>query len=128
MDPVIAASTSEPKSVHDEEPRDANGVRIDPIDHPTGVFKNPPFSLFWQDRWIQLTILVAVIAYAISTQLVHRVAGYNTFWDGWEYNIAFTLPIIPMLRRSRRSPDQRVAWRLLALGVVLNTVATLVYK
>ena len=61
------------------------------------------------------------------TQLVHRVAGYNTFWDGWEYNIAFTLPVIPMLRRSRRSPDQRVAWRLLALGVVLNTVATLVY-
>jgi diguanylate cyclase (GGDEF)-like protein len=125
---MIAAPT--PDSVSASNDAHVNGaptVQIEPVEHPEGVFKNPPFSLFWQDRWIQLAILATVVAYALSTQPVHRVAGYNTFWDGWEYNIAFTLPIIPMLRRANRSQSQRVAWRLLALGVVLNTAATLVY-
>jgi len=122
-----STSTSAPRAPDETESTSSHSVEIESNESPTGVFERPPFSLFWQDRWIQLVILTAVVAYAVSTQLVHRVGGYNTFWDGWEYNIAFTLPVIPMLRRARRSKPQRIAWRLLALGVVLNTVATLVY-
>ena len=85
------------------------------------------WTIFGDDIWLQIITGTFVVAYAISTLVVHRHDGYNTFWDGWEYNIAFSLPIIAMWRRSRRTPETGLAWQLLALGVALNTVATLVY-
>lgn len=53
--------------------------------------------------------------------------GYSTFWDGWIEDVAFALPIIPMVLRARRSPSVRTAWLFNAAGVALNLVAKLVY-
>ena len=69
-----------------------------------------------------------VIAYGVSTLVVHRPpSGYNTFWDGWVENIASVLPAIPVLLRARRSPELRWAWLAMAAGIVLYTMADLVY-
>jgi diguanylate cyclase (GGDEF)-like protein len=78
--------------------------------------------------WLQGLIAVTMVAYGVSTLVVHRPAsGYNTFWDGWVQNIASALPAIPLLVRARRSPELRSAWLTMAAGVVLYTLADLVY-
>jgi diguanylate cyclase (GGDEF)-like protein len=78
--------------------------------------------------WLQIGIAAIVIAYGVSTLVVRRPAsGYNTFWDGWVQNIASALPAIPLLLRARRSPRLRSAWLAMAAGVVLYTLADLVY-
>jgi diguanylate cyclase (GGDEF)-like protein len=77
---------------------------------------------------LQLFILALVIAYGMSTIVVHRPpSGYNTIWDGWVYNIAQTLPVIPVLLHVRRSREQRSAWLAIAVGITLITVGNLVY-
>jgi diguanylate cyclase (GGDEF)-like protein len=71
---------------------------------------------------------VIVLAYGVSTLIVRRPpSGYNTFWDGWVQNIASALPVIPLLLRARRSPQLRWAWLAMAAGVLLYTLANLVY-
>ena len=61
-----------------------------------------------REWWLQGTIAVAVIAFAVSTFVVHRPSsGYNTIWDGWVYNIAQMLPVIPVLMRVRRTAELR---------------------
>ena len=78
--------------------------------------------------WLQGLIAVTVVAYGVSTLVVHRLAsGYNTFWDGWVQNIAGALPVIPLLLRARRSRELRSAWLAMAGGVMLYTLADLVY-
>ena len=78
--------------------------------------------------WLQGLIAVTVIAYGVSTLVVHRPpSGYNTFWDGWVENIASALPAIPLLLRARRSAELRTAWLAMAAGVMLYTIADLVY-
>jgi diguanylate cyclase (GGDEF)-like protein len=77
---------------------------------------------------MQGVIAAVVVSYGLSTFVVHRPpSGYNTIWDGWDYTIAETLPVIPMLLRARRSPEFRSAWLAMAAGVALNTVGDLVY-
>jgi diguanylate cyclase len=78
--------------------------------------------------WFQGLIAAIVVAYGVSTVAVHRPpSGYNTFWDGWVQNIAGALPAIPLLLRARRSPHLRWAWLAMAAGVMLYTLADLVY-
>jgi diguanylate cyclase (GGDEF)-like protein len=80
------------------------------------------------DWYLQGFIAVIVIAYGVSTLVVHRPpSGYNTFWDGWVENIASVLPAIPLLLRARRSPELRWAWLAMAAGILLYTMADLVY-
>src|SRR5579863_1333997 len=78
--------------------------------------------------WLQAVIAMIVVAYAVSTFVVHRpTSGYNTFWDGWVQNIASALPAVPLLMRARRSPKMRWAWLAMAAGVTLYTMADLVF-
>jgi len=78
--------------------------------------------------WLQVVIAAIVVAYGVSTLVVHRPpSGYNTFWDGWVQNIASALPVIPLLLRARRSPRLRSAWLAMAAGIVLYTLADLVF-
>ena len=78
--------------------------------------------------WLQGVIAAVVIAYGVSTLVVHRPpSGYNTFWDGWVQNIASALPVIPLLLRARRSPKRRSAWLAMAAGVTCYTLADLMY-
>jgi diguanylate cyclase (GGDEF)-like protein len=78
--------------------------------------------------WLQVAIALIVVAYGVSTLVVHRPpSGYNTLWDGWVQNIASALPAIPLLMRARRSPKMRWAWLAMAAGVVLYTMADLVF-
>ncbi|MGA3215565.1 MAG: bifunctional diguanylate cyclase/phosphodiesterase [Acidimicrobiales bacterium] len=77
---------------------------------------------------LQGLILALVIAYGVSDIVVHRPpSGYNTIWDGWIYNIAQSLPVIPVLLRVRRSSELRSAWVAIAIGITLITVGNLVY-
>jgi len=77
---------------------------------------------------LQGFILALVVAYGVSTFVVHRPpSGYNTIWDGWIYTIAETLPVIPVLLRVRRSSEFRSAWLAMAAMIVLNTLGDLVY-
>jgi hypothetical protein len=81
-----------------------------------------------KEWWLQAVIAAVVVAYGVSTLVVHRPpSGYNTFWDGWVQNIASALPVIPLLMRARRSPRLRSAWLAMAAGCVLYTLADLVY-
>jgi diguanylate cyclase len=78
--------------------------------------------------WLQVFIAATIVAYGVSTLVVHRPpSGYNTIWDGWVQNIASALPVIPILLRARRSPKMRSAWLAMAAGVMLYTIADLVF-
>src|ERR1700683_2710086 len=80
------------------------------------------------DWWLQGLIAAIMVAYGVSTLVVHRPpSGYNTFWDGWVQNIASALPAIPLLLRARRSPRLRSAWLAMAAGCVVYTMADLVF-
>jgi diguanylate cyclase len=81
-----------------------------------------------REWWLQGFIAAIMIAYGVSTLVVHRPpSGYNTLWDGWIQNIAGALPIIPLVLRARRSSELRSAWLAMAGGVLLYTLADLVY-
>src|SRR3984885_324014 len=82
-----------------------------------------------RSEWrLQAFIAVIIVAYGVSTLVVHRPpSGYNTLWDGWVQNIAGALPVIPLVLRARRSRELRSAWLAMAAGVVLYTLANLVY-
>lgn len=91
------------------------------------VAQKAPHSMR-KEWWLQAVIGVIIVAYGVSTVVVHRPpSGDNTFWDGWVQNIASALPAIPLLLRARRSPRFRSAWLFMAAGVVLYTLADLVY-
>ena len=78
--------------------------------------------------WLQLLILALVVAFGVSTFVVHRPAsGYNSIWDGWVYTFAESLPVIPVLLRVRRSSRLRSAWLAIAVGIALITIGNLVW-
>ncbi len=84
--------------------------------------------LLGSEWWAQGIIFAMVVAYGVSTFVVHRPAsGYNSLWDGWIYNIAQSLPAIPVLLRVRRTPVLRSAWLSIAIGIILITAGNLVY-
>ena len=81
-----------------------------------------------QHRRLLVVIAIPVIAYGFSTFLVHRPpSGYNTIWDGWIYNIAQSLPVIPVILHVRRSRESRSAWFAIAMGIILINIGNLVY-
>jgi diguanylate cyclase (GGDEF)-like protein len=93
-----------------------------------GAGQQSALSLSPREWCLQGTILAGVIAYAISTFVVHRPpSGYNTIWDGWIYNIIQMLPVIVVLMRVRRSPALRSAWLAMAIGITLIVLGDLVY-
>ncbi len=82
-----------------------------------------PGQLPWQ-----IMAATLVVAYTASTFLVRRPAdGYSSLWDGWVYNTASLLPVIPVMIRVRRKPTLRLAWIALAAGIVLNAAGNLDY-
>jgi len=82
-----------------------------------------PGQLPWQ-----LAAAVLVLAYGVSTFVVKRPPdGYSSFWDGWLYNTASLLPIVPVLLRVRQKPNLRVPWIALAVGIALNGAGNLLY-
>ena len=93
-----------------------------------------PFGTHWTPQldqgqlpW-QLIGGVLVVAYGLSTFLVKRpLDGYSSVWDGWVYNIASLVPIVPVLLGARRRPTLRWAWIALAGGIALNAAGNLDY-
>ena len=93
-----------------------------------GAGEQGPHGLRWSEWWVQGLIGALLVAFAISTLVVHRPAsGYNTIWDGWDYTLAETLPLIPVLLRVRRSTELRSAWWAIATGIILNSAGDLIY-
>ena len=85
-------------------------------------------SSFLTECCLQGVILALVVAFGVSTLVVHRPSsGYNTIWDGWIYTIAESLPVTPVLLRVRRSSEMRSAWLAIAVGIALITVGNLVW-
>jgi diguanylate cyclase (GGDEF)-like protein len=76
----------------------------------------------------QLAAAVLVVAYGVSTFVVKRPPdGYSSVWDGWIYNTASLLPIVPVLLRVRHRPSLRLAWIAVAVGIALNAAGNLLY-
>ncbi len=111
-------------------PLDTAAPRAEDSERGTrGASENPKeVGLFGADRTLQIVIGALVVAYWLSTFFAHRnAAGYSAFWDGWEYTVTESLPLIPMLLCTRRVPRTRIAWLVMACGVVLNAAGDLVY-
>jgi len=79
------------------------------------------------DARVQELMAISVIACLIATFWHNPSHQYGLTFSGVAYGLAITLPIIPMLSAARRRPETAVAWRFMALAVVLNTAADLVY-
>lgn len=95
---------------------------------PTGAPRRRRVTFDQSQRTWQLASAIAAIAYVASLVLVHRPpSGYLTFWDGWVYNISFTLPVVPLFIRARHSSAMRGAWLAIGSGVALYDVGNLVY-
>jgi len=70
-----------------------------------------------REWWLQSLIGSLVIAYGLSALVVHRPAnGYTTLWDGWDYNLALALPVVPVAWHVRRCARQRTAWSAMGAG------------
>ena len=54
-------------------------------------------------------------------------SGYSTFWDGWIGNIASIIVVVPVLLRLQRTEILPGVWCAMAVGIVLNFVANLLY-
>jgi diguanylate cyclase (GGDEF)-like protein len=84
-------------------------------------------SLIATDYKWQVVITFAVMATLVSTILTDQHKQFGLSFAGALYIIAGTLPIAPMIFASRRGFVAARAWRFMALGVALNTVADLIY-
>ena len=101
---------------------------VRPLSLQDGAFLSRALGSVGPEWPLQCFIFALVIAYGVSTLVVHRPpSGYNTVWDGWIYNIAQTLPVIPVLLRVRRTSELRSAWLAIALGITLISVGNLVW-
>ena len=80
-------------------------------------------------EWLWHVASVAVVVvYCASLMLVTRgPSGYSTLWDGWVGNIASIIVVVPVLLRLQRTEILRGAWCAMAVGIVLNFVANLLY-
>ena len=80
------------------------------------------------DLALQVVIGALVVAYGASLLWVHRPpSGYDSLWDGWVQNLALALPLLAVAVAAVRQPDRRLAWTFMGLGILLNTIANLVY-
>ncbi len=79
------------------------------------------------DARAQEVMAISVIACLIATFWHNPSHQYGLTFSGVAYGLAITLPIIPMLSAARRRPETAAAWRFMAMAVVLNTVADLIY-
>ena len=95
---------------------------------PGGAARSQVLGLAWSQFVLQAVIAGSVAAFGVSIFAVHRgPSGYDALWDGCIYNIAQTLPLIPVLQRVRRSAELRSAWSAMAVGIALNTAGNLLY-
>ncbi len=80
-------------------------------------------------EWLWHVASVAVVVvYCASLMLVKRgPSGYSTLWDGWIGNVASIIVVVPVLLRLQRTEILRGAWCAMAVGIVLNFVANLLY-
>ncbi len=80
-------------------------------------------------EWLWHVASVAiVVVYCASLIFVTRgPSGYSTLWDGWIGNIASIIIVVPVLLRIQRTEILRAAWCAMAVGIVLNFVANLLY-
>ncbi len=73
------------------------------------------------------SVLTACAA-SFSVVFVGRAkGGYDTFWDGWLFHIATTLPAVLAGIRAFVDRRLRVAWWLVSAGILSNTVANLIF-
>ena len=80
----------------------------------------------WPQWCLQGVIAGLMGVWALADFLVRRgPGGYDTLWDGWVYNIAQTLPAVPVLLGARRSARLRWAWSAVGAAIVLNTAGNL---
>jgi len=87
-----------------------------------------PFGLWRRDIWLHSIIGLFVVAYCLSSIVVSRPSGFNTFWDGGIFTVAETLPVIAMLLCAWRWPGQRAPWLFISAGVLVHTAGDLVYS
>ena len=91
------------------------------------ALRRPMSTLVSADyRW-QVAITLTVMATIVSTIWFNQHDQLGLSLNGVLYIVAGTLPIAPMIFASRRSPAVAMAWRCMAVGVALNTVADIVY-
>lgn len=77
---------------------------------------------------LQVAAGVLALAYTLSMLWVVRPAsGYDSLWDGWVQNLAITLPLVPVAIAATRRPERRAGWLLIGMGILLNSIADLVY-
>ena len=70
-------------------------ISIEPA--PARKITPVPFSFWRRDLWLHSVIGLFVLAYCVSSIVVSRPSGFNTFWDGGVYTVAETLPVIAMV-------------------------------
>jgi GGDEF domain-containing protein len=101
-------------------------ISIEPA--PARKITPVPFSFWRRDLWLHSVIGLFVLAYCVSSIVVSRPSGFNTFWDGGVYTVAETLPVIAMVLCAWRWPAQRAPWLLIGAGVLAHTVGDLIYS
>ena len=68
------------------------------------------------------------LLYCASLTVVDRPSGgYETFWDGWLFHVATTLPAILAAVKARVQREMRTAWWLVCTGILCNTAANLIF-
>lgn len=109
--------------------RRVGGIRLVRVDvlGSRNALRRPMSTLISADyRW-QVAITLTVMATILSTIWINQRDQLGLSLNGALYIVAGTLPIAPMIFASRRSPAVSTAWRCMAVGVGLNSVADIVY-
>ena len=102
-----------------------SGSRIDSPDRRLGPSQLG--ALGTAERRSIILSAVFTIPYCISLFAANRHDGYTTLWDGWMGPIASVLPAATIVLASRRNQLNRMAWRWIGAGIVLNAAANLWY-
>lgn len=76
---------------------------------------------------LQLFVGMIVVAFAVSTLVLHSPRTGNTFWDGWVYTAAEVSCIIPILLRAHREAAFRRAWLAVAAALAMKTTGDVVF-
>ncbi len=84
-------------------------------------------SVISSDYHWQVAITAAVMVTLVTTISSNQRGHYGISVIGALYIVAGTLPIVPMVRAARRGNVTAHAWRFMAAGVALNTIADIVY-
>lgn len=72
--------------------------------------------------------VVVNLAYSYSLLFIARPeSGYTTLWEGWMQPLATLVPGIIAAMRAVNDRRDRTAWALVSVGLLLNTIATLIF-